>query len=209
MHKALYGLKQAGHEWFKTLQQIMWANGLEPCIGDEGTYVGQSIIVGTHVDDLLAIGDRAETLNKLENGIEESVELEKRARPERMLGMELKWKENSVILTQTHLIESTYQLYLTQFPQYKKHSLPTNGEPFECTSSPDVPRCDQTKYQALVGSLLFIARMTRPEIAIHVNLLRRLTEDPSTTNYQTALRVLEYLYSTRSEGVTINKPSHL
>jgi len=187
----------------------MRANGLESCIGNEGTYVQQRVIVGTHVDDLLAIGDKAETLNKLEDGIEESVELEKRGRPERILGMELKLEDSSVILTQSHLIESTHQLYSTQFLQYKKLSLPTNIESFERTNSTDIPRYDKTKYQALVGSLLFIARMTCVEIAIHVNLLGPLAEDSSTTNYQAVLRVLGYLHSTRSEGVSINKPSYL
>ena len=36
--KALYGLKQAGHEWFKTLCDILGTFGMHRCIGDEGTY---------------------------------------------------------------------------------------------------------------------------------------------------------------------------
>jgi len=51
--------------------------------------------------------------------------------------------------------------------------------------------------------------MTRPEIAIHVNLLGRLTEDPSANNYQAALKVLVYLQSTKYEGIIIRRPSNL
>jgi len=215
LHKALYGLKQAGYEWFKTLQEILRKAGLNQCIGDEGTYVGSQTIIGTHVDDLLAIGPSEEALGKVERAIEDHVELDKKGQPAQMLGMEIKWGKDFVVLTQQHLIESTHQLHSisssqsNKMSQSNKTSLPTNTEPFERTNNPEEPRCNKTKYQALIEGLLFIARMTRPDIAIHVNLLGRLAEDPSVTNHQAALKVLGYLYSTRSEGVTINRPLKL
>ena len=51
------------------------------------------------------------------------------------------------------------------------------------------------KYQAIVGGLLFIARMTRPEISIHVNLLGRKTKDASSENWKAVLGVLRFLRS--------------
>jgi len=65
LHKALYRLKQAGHKWFKTLQEILRKAGLTQCIRDEGTYVGPQTIIGTHIDDLLAIGSSEEALDKV------------------------------------------------------------------------------------------------------------------------------------------------
>jgi len=65
------------------------------------------------------------------------------------------------------------------------------------------------QYQVVVGGLLFIARMTRPEISIHVNLLGRRIKDASPTNYQTALGVLRYLHSTSSDGLILRKADDL
>ena len=72
-------------------------------------------IVGTHVDNMLAVGPPA-ALNETEVRIEKTVELDKRGRLRKMLGIEMSWnKEGSeVILTQTSLIESLAQQHLTK-----------------------------------------------------------------------------------------------
>ena len=121
------------------------------------------------------------------------MELDKKGQPAQMLGMEVNWGKDFVVLTQKHIIESTHQLYSISSSQSRsnKTSLPTNNKPFEHTNSLEEPRCNKTKYQALIGSLLFIARITHPDIAIHVNLLGRLAEDPSVINHQAALKVSE------------------
>jgi len=72
---------------------------------------------------------------------------------------------------------------------------------------PSEPPTDQKRYQSLIGSLLFVGRMTRPEISLHLNLLGRRATEPSERNMRTALQVLEYLKSTPSEGITIKKPT--
>ena len=51
--------------------------------------------------------------------------------------------------------------------------------------------------------------MTRPEISVHVNLLGRHAQKPTTVHLQSAYRVLSYLISTQSEGLKLRKPLHL
>jgi len=68
LNKALYRLKQAGHEWFKTLEQILATARLHQHIGDKGTYTN----LGTHVGDIVGIAP---------NEAERYIELEKRGRP--------------------------------------------------------------------------------------------------------------------------------
>ena len=65
-----------------------------------------------------------------------------------------------------------------------------------------------TRYQSLVGSLLYINRMTRPDISLHVNLLGRRTSKPSQDNLRTARALVEYLALTIDEGLTIRKGNH-
>jgi len=201
---ALYGLKQAGHEWFKTLQKILQLVGLKQCIGDEGTYTSSNgqLIIGSHVDDLLGIAPTETDLDKVEQSVEKHVELDKRGKLSKLLGMELTWKKGGVILTQHTLIESMSQT----FPYTSKRTLPMGILDY-AAKDPSEPPTDQKRYQSLIGGLLFIGWMTRPEISLHVNLLGRRATEPSERNMRTALQVLEYLKSIPSEGITIKKPT--
>ena len=114
LNKALCGLKHGGHEWFKKLCGILAAIRLKQCVADEGCYKSMEAIIGTHVDDLLGIAPSEADLDPFKQLIEETLELEKRGKPVKMLAMELTWKQNEVILTQQLLIETTCKTYLLQ-----------------------------------------------------------------------------------------------
>jgi len=213
LNKALYGLKQAGHEWYKTLQKILEIAGLKKCIGDEGTYVNNNgdTIVGTHVGDLIGNAPQGKDLDNVEASYEKSVELDKRGKPEKLLGMELSWRKNEVVLTQQVLIETMTKTHLANQDDtgYKKPSLPLDKQQFEPPNELVERLEDPKRFQALVGGLRFISRMTRPNISIQVNLLGRRASDPSKMNLQAAMATLKYLWQTRSEGIILRKPRDL
>ena len=205
--KALYGLKQAGHEWYNTMRTIMTKTvGLTQSIGDPGCfYRPNGLILSTHVDDMVAIAPTEAELDDFEKKVETHVELDKLGIPKKLLGMELTWEEKGTVkLTQRTAIGNLakeFEIALTEVPS---KSLPLNPEIFkEPTNEEDLAPLD--KYQSLVGSLLYIARHTRPEISIHVNLLGRRTSKASNNNMRAALQVLRYLMSTQTDGLTILK----
>ena len=207
LHKALYGLKQAGHEWYNRMREILTTTaGLTQCIGDPGCFKGPGIIVSTHVDDMAGYGNPI-ALRAFEKAVETKVELEKLGRPTKLLGMELTWTEerNAVKLTQKDSIEKLVKEHNITMP---RHSLPVNLEGYDApTDNETLPTEMITKYQSLIGSLLYINRMTRPDISVHVNLLGRRTSRPGIHNMRTALQVGQYLASTKDEGLTITKKS--
>ena len=94
----------------------------------------------------------------------------------------------------------------------KKCSLPINEELFK-PPDPELNKVlddlEKQKYQALVGSLLFVSRMSRPDIAIQVNLLGRRASNPSQRNWKAAMNTLLYLSMTSSEGIILHKPQTL
>jgi hypothetical protein len=206
LHKALYGLKQAAHEWGNLLKGILDKAGMQQCISDEGCFVSrnESAILLEHVDDLGAIAPTEAELDRLEQAIERHVELEKRDR-KGLLGMEVTMLEDEVWLTQTRLIERTVE----QVGEVaRKLSLPTDPSDYTEPDEND-ELVDTKKYQQLNGSLLFLARGTRPEISIESNLLGRRAIKPSQRNYQAALKILGYLNSTKAVGLRIRKPESL
>jgi len=87
-----------------------------------------------------------------------------------------------------------------------KRSLLLNPQSYE---PEDKKEQGHPKYQSLVGGLLFIARMTRPDIAMHVNLLRRRMSDHTPENCQVAKQVLWYLYCTKFDGLRSRRDKDL
>ena len=202
LHKALYGLKQAGHEWYNRLRSIMTIAGLTQCIGDPGCFKGTGIIVSTHVDDMAGYGT-PEALRAFEKAVNQEVELEHLGQPTKLLGMELTWDKNgSVKLTQRDSIDKLVKEH--EIPKVPNKSIPLDPQGYlEPTEHELLPTAAITKYQSLVGSLLYINRMTRPDISLHVNLLGRRTSKPGINNLRTAKQLGQYLASTKNEGLTL------
>src|SRR6266702_4538541 len=56
-------------------------------------------------------------------------------------------------------------------------------------------------YQKKMGSVLYAATTTRPDIAFAVSRLARFNHDPSQEHHRAADRVIQYLYSTRGKAI--------
>ena len=56
-------------------------------------------------------------------------------------------------------------------------------------------------YQRKLGSVLYTATTTRPDIAFAVLWLARFNQNPSQEHHQAADRVIQYLYGTRSRAI--------
>ena len=154
---------------------------------------------------MLGIGP-SNMLDNTEKGIEKTVELGTKGKPRKLLGMELEWSNDgiSVIQTQRNLMDTMAKIHEHALIGVKS-SLPVNAEHFK--ESED--QCDKTLFQSIVGTLLFLARMTRPEISIHVNLLGRVTSKPTKQHLLMAYRVLKYLSLTSDQGIRLGKSGNL
>lgn len=63
------------------------------------------------------------------------------------------------------------------------------------------------EYQSIVGELLYIARMTRPDVQLAVNQLSRFTIKPKKPHFKYALQVIQYLYNTGKLNLVFKKSS--
>jgi hypothetical protein len=74
----------------------------------------------------------------------------------------------------------------------------------EAQSESDESQAERTKtYQSLIGVLLWIATITRPDVAYAVSMLARFVSQPQAKHLETALGVLTYLYHTRDRKLTL------
>ena len=145
---------------------------------------------------MVVFAPREKDLDIVETAIEQEVELDKMGRPTKLLGMELTWNNDnkSVKLTQTSATERLAKEHNVANHEIPIKSLPLNPLIYEKGSEKETMSPTMTtKYQSLIGGLLYISRHTRPEISLHVNLLGRRTSHPSQQNWKAALGVLQYL----------------
>ena len=63
---------------------------------------------------------------------------------------------------------------------------------------------DHRDYLSLVMSLMFIARMTRPNILLTVTYLASKSSNPTKLEWNRCIRVVQYLKTTRDYGLHIN-----
>ena len=72
-------------------------------------------------------------------------------------------------------------------------AIDTNDKPVEKT----VP------YRSIIGALLYIARMTRPDVLFAVSVLSKHLVNPQIKHWNAAKRVLTYLYHTKDEYLVL------
>lgn len=194
LQKALYGLKQAARNWNLMLNDILKGMGFEQCPDDPGLYTSEDKLLCVHVDDLLcAFVDEVQKQRWL-NALAKFVTIEERGVPSKFLGMNIKWDEKCAMITGEDAIEKLATLY-----NIKKARSPFSlAKPSH--SSGEVGR---RRYQAITGSLLFIARMWRPDIRYVVARLCTKTSQPSHKDIHHAEKVVGYLLSTKNDGICL------
>ena len=205
LKKALYGLKQAGHEWSKMLKSLLEEANLRQTICAEGCFTTTGVRLASHVDDILITAESEDKIDNVRKSLEKTITIENRGAPEKYLGITLTIAPEKITLTQEMYIESL----ATQYGTNRRVTTPTTTSQ-TCSLEKAIteePRCNQSQYRALVGAMLHISRYTRPDISTVVNFLGRRVEDPSQRNMEAAKRVLQYLWSTKSERHIFRKTS--
>jgi len=110
-------------------------------------------------------------------------------------------------------IANQYEIDLTgrlpETPMAESELLPTDHRSIRPTlQSSDIrpkslPReaASMMLYQKKMGSVLYAATTTRPDIAFAVSRLARFNQDPSQEHHRAADRVIQYLYGTRGKAI--------
>ncbi len=94
----------------------------------------------------------------------------------------------------------------------KSHSTPAGEEPLGPEHCPamDSERKEMRRYpyRNIVGELLYLAHMSRPDIAHITGLLSRFLENPGKKHWEAAKRVLRYLKGTINLGLVFEGNYH-
>ena len=197
LKKSLYGLKQAPRCWNRALKEFMIQAGFvqsnaDPCVFirlDEHT-----TILAVYVDDLILIADVIEVMLETKRLLSERFRMKDMGQLHYCLGVNIVYGPNCVWLHQKQYIT----LMLRKFGLADANTVST---PADCNvklvKDDHVSKfTDQGEYQSMVGSLLYIAMGTRPDIAQAVGVVSKFCSNPTEAHKTAVKRIFHYLKKT-------------
>jgi len=210
VNKAIYGTKQAGRLWAIVFHNavVKWGgvqSKADPCV-----YTllvdGVKVTVEVHVDDILIVAAVLEAISKVKNMVAEAFQVRDLGEVCDYLGMDIKWDRVAGTVTLANPRHTAAVLEDFSMTDCKPNAHPMapgavlgEGKPLERGN----------RYAELVGSLLFLANQTRPDIAFAVGRLARRMAIPTEGDMTAAKGVLRYLQGTKSMGLAYGPAQRL
>ena len=208
LRKALYGTKQASRMWQLKLRSHLvnymgFSNSSnDPCLFLRRDSDGSVLIVGVYVDDIILAHNGKRLKWFVDKFTGPAGFRAKHIGPlSWFLGVSVEQKSDlKVHISQTQYVQKLVDKFISTKPASAiKHSMPCNPLNFPklSTAQTDSERARAAKlpYLQVIGSLLYLSTMTRPDIAYHMATLCSLMHDPTVEAYHAALDLLLYVYS--------------
>jgi hypothetical protein len=199
LRRALYGLKQAGLVWWRTMSKSLKDLGFSPVNSDAGVYIyerdGAFTIAVVYVDDALFFGpDKALNL-ELKRKFMEKWECRDLGDVREFLRMRIIRKGCKIMLDQREYLDKVLKRCGMENAKSAPTPLPAGyvPAPNKGTATPEL----RSRFQTIIGSLLYIMLGTRPDIAFAVTKLAQFSANPSQDHVDKALHVCRYLIGTR------------
>ena len=191
LKKALYGLKQAAREWNEnitnTIQDLEFKRLVsEPCIFIKSINNEIVCIVGIYVDDVLITGTDYE-INNTVNLIKEKYTITGVGNADLIIGIKIEKINNGYLLQQERYLTDI----LDKFGLTNCRSSKIPG-PIKLINK-NSNSFDATTYRAAVGSLLYLAISTRPDILYATNQASRHSQIPTLQDWENVVAIFRYL----------------
>jgi len=206
--RAIYGLKQAGRVWHQKLCHVLANLGFSRSAADECVYIKKSrdsiLIITIYVDDLGLFTTSKEEMVQLKGELKSYFTMTDLGEMKKILGIQVirDRKARTLKITQGAYIDKILARFNMVDANPVTTPLPKNIKINDIEAPPD----DQTAntyvpYAKAIGSLMYAAIQTQPDIAFAVQNLSQYTSQPAPEHWTAVKRVLRYLKGTRDEGI--------
>ena len=144
-------------------------------------------------------------MGELKKTLETKFKMDDRGKLEWFLGIQINEDSEKITLDQETYIESVPEKFSTQGTKPSKTPAENNLKLMKASEVAQL--VDETLYRKLVGSLLYIAKQTGPEIVWIVNVFSRFMDKPANSHWLAGKRVLRYLQATKSPKLVYPRDS--
>jgi hypothetical protein len=211
LKKAIYGLKQASKAWRDKLAAYLKGNGFQQSVSDQCVYVHYDrsetvdYMMAVYVDDVIGIPHNSTIRDHVKKILcEGELNFDYKGELKWYLGMHITRNPESLSMSQELYVQTMLEEFnmvnckpvatpMSELPDKKDCPLPGSPEEIGMRNKP---------FRQLVGSLLYLAIVTRADIAVAVGKLCRLVSNPGEQHWVQAKRVLRYLRGTSGMKLT-------
>lgn len=212
LNKSIYGLKQAPKNWNEKFSKFLKSLAFDNTDDDPCIYYNKdkSMLIALFVDDGLIAGkderDMIEILNKLNRKFEATFDTATDGQLA-YLGMQIYNGQNGIFVNQSKYTEKILKRF--QFDLSNSVSTPMERGMVteEEKRANDKPLGKSEPYREAIGSLLYLATISRPDISFAVNYLSRFNSKPMVSHWKMIKRVFQYLKGTTHYGINFNGDS--
>jgi hypothetical protein len=212
--KSLYGLKQSPRMWYEKLSNALHRHGFTTSSYDDALFINRkaksTVWCLVYVDDILMMSADEESLHLCAAKLRSEFEMTVTDEPSQYLGMNISKnkKTGEITISQEKYIQTMVKRY--------------DVKPLRKTYTPIIPplaRIDkneeeamsQYEYQAMVGSLIYAATCSRPDIQFGVGYASQGNSIRCETLVDVVEGILNYMAHTKSshlkyggEGATLD-----
>jgi hypothetical protein len=207
LNKYLYGLKESPARFNNLLNSVILEDeGFKKSPADECLYIktngSHRIILCVHVDDILCVATHTYLRAEFEQLLRSRFEIVTQYDNLSYLGMsvQLHKHEGTITVNQTGYIEAIAKRFkldhITTAP-----SVPLSLTAFKHKHVGPDEEIAQRKYLSLIMAIMYVARITRPDILFGIVYLSTKTSSCKLSDYLKAKRILKYLVGTKTIAV--------
>jgi len=217
LSRAIYGIKQASSCFWEALSTHLLSLGHEPILGDPCLFRkvlpdGRILLTCTYVDDLITGVTDPSMMDQFLGELRSRFVIEEgEGKPvDYLLGIAVKQDltAGTITMNMEYAITKLCESVLTHEEMVKSDRIdtPMITTPLKYQTERTVPST-QFDYLSVVGSLLHLANCVRFDISFAVGVLARHAATPGLPHIKAVKRVLQYLYNSRTLGITYTRPS--
>lgn len=217
LEKALYGLKISPKKWNKRFTEETRKLGLENDLHEPCLYTwrkdGKVAILAIYVDDILAASNDKDKLEEIKNHLNKAFEMKDLGEPKSFLGMNIQRnkEEKYIIINQSTYTENILEKFNMKecnpqstpmvTRQVENRNKRKKLEEIESNTESKGIQIKKVPYREAIGSLMYLANATRPDIAFAVNYLSRRQLEPTEDDWKDVKRIFRYLKGTINSGL--------
>lgn len=214
LRKALYGLKQAGREWNLEIDGFLRSLGLHVVEGDRCLYysivANSLLLICLYVDDILVAHESAEVCEQMMKTLFAKYQIKGMGEPRQFLGINVeRIGKHEIRLSQTKYIDEVlHRFEMENSKSTRAPMVPNTRLDLDILDYDEEERAEMRNvpYRSAVGALLYLARVSRPDIGFAVNQLARHNSNPRRDAWKAAKYLMRYLAGTRDACMVI-KPN--
>ena len=215
LKKALYGGRSSGALYAKTIKKWLTDYGFRVSSVDETLFMlsrekdgkTSTLLLSLYVDDGACISNDDELYKEFITALGSRFALSDSGTLSWHLGIKVvhDHEKGTISLDQEAYIDSVLRRFNMTDASDKHTPLPPH-EHLTKADSPAKPDGQRVKiYQQLIGSLMYAACATRPDIAFAVNTCSQFMQNPGEKHLQAAKHVLRYLKATKHQKLIYSK----